>query len=66
MKVYLNDFGLVTEKENSVYTAILSGSYRYSLLSLGYFYEVKSIVPVMPIREVFTKELLEENTTSHA
>ncbi len=65
MIVYLNAFGMIAEKEDSIYTAVLSGSYRYSILNLGYFYKIKSIVPNLAIEEVFSKYLLEESSASH-
>jgi len=55
MKVYINKFGQITD-EKSDYEVELQGS--YFPFENGYKYEIKSIIPEIPLKYIFSDKLL--------
>jgi len=55
MKVYINKFGQITD-EVSDYEVELQGSYL--TCENGYNYEIKTIIPEIPLKYIFSDKLL--------
>jgi hypothetical protein len=57
-KVFIDAYGLITDEIKSAYTVILQGSYTYSSLFGGYWFEVERTIPQIPMSNLFCETML--------
>jgi len=56
--IFIDEFGYIVLKEQSKYQVTLSGSFNWSYLLGAYLYEIKTIIPKIPLNRIISKELL--------
>jgi len=56
--VFIDDFGNITDEENSSYKVILTGSYEWCFVGKCWRYKIKEILPKIPLSYILTNEKL--------